>query len=210
MTKPPMGIWELRCPKPPERKKVRSLTRVRVFVIPWSVTYQAPRSMGFYRHKYWSGLPFPSPRDLSDPGIKPGYSTLQADALPSEPPGKPDSQSFGCFRLPLIAKVLELSGCSFLTYFNGTWQANGFQSWPVTNFIIIIIIIEVQLIYVAATAAKSLQSCPTLCDPIDSSPPGSSVHGIFQARVLEWGAIAFSVPLHDLQLIHGVEFAFLK
>ena len=44
----------------------------------------------------------------------------------------------------------------------------------------------------AAAAAKSLQSCPTLCDPIDGSPPGSFVHGIFQARVLEWGAIAFS------------------
>ena len=44
----------------------------------------------------------------------------------------------------------------------------------------------------AAAAAKSLQLCPTLCDPIDSSPPDSSVHGIFQARVLEWGAIAFS------------------
>ena len=44
----------------------------------------------------------------------------------------------------------------------------------------------------AAGAAKSLQSCPTLCDPIDGSPPGSSAHGIFQARVLEWGAIAFS------------------
>ena len=44
----------------------------------------------------------------------------------------------------------------------------------------------------AAAAAKSLQSCPTLCNPIDGSPPGSSVHGIFQARVLEWGAIAFS------------------
>ena len=42
-------------------------------------------------------------------------------------------------------------------------------------------------------ADKSLQSCPTLCDPIDSSPPGSSIHGIFQARVLEWGAIAFSI-----------------
>ena len=42
-----------------------------------------------------------------------------------------------------------------------------------------------------AAAAKSLQSCLTLCDPIDGSPPGSSVHGIFQARVLEWGAIAF-------------------
>ena len=45
---------------------------------------------------------------------------------------------------------------------------------------------------VAAAAAKSLQSCPTLSDPMDCSLPGSSVHGIFQARVLEWGAIAFS------------------
>ena len=44
--------------------------------------------------------------------------------------------------------------------------------------------------------AKSLQSCPTLCDPIDGSPPGSSIHGIFQARVLEWGAIAFSIPTY--------------
>ena len=44
----------------------------------------------------------------------------------------------------------------------------------------------------AAAAAKSLQSCPTLCDPIDSSPPGSSVPGILQARILEWVAISFS------------------
>ena len=44
----------------------------------------------------------------------------------------------------------------------------------------------------AATAAKSLQSCPTLCDPIDGSPPGSPVPGILQARTLEWGAISFS------------------
>ena len=45
---------------------------------------------------------------------------------------------------------------------------------------------------ISAAAAKSLQLCPTLCDPIDGSPPGSPVSGIFQARVLEWGAIAFS------------------
>ena len=44
----------------------------------------------------------------------------------------------------------------------------------------------------AAAAAKSLQLCPTLCDPIDSSPPGSSVHGILQARTLEWVAISSS------------------
>ena len=50
-----------------------------------------------------------------------------------------------------------------------------------------------------AAAAKSHQSCPTLCDPIDGSPPGSSVHGILQARVLEWGAIAFSeIRVNDL------------
>ena len=45
--------------------------------------------MGFSRQEYWSGLPFPSPGDLPDPGIEPGSPTLQADALPSEPPGKP-------------------------------------------------------------------------------------------------------------------------
>ena len=44
----------------------------------------------------------------------------------------------------------------------------------------------------AAAAAKSLQSCPIPCDPIDGSPPGSPVHGVFQARVLEWVSIAFS------------------
>ena len=47
--------------------------------------------------------------------------------------------------------------------------------------------------YAAAVAAKSLQSCLTLCDPIDGSPPGSPIPGIFQARVLEWVAIAFSI-----------------
>ena len=47
----------------------------------------------------------------------------------------------------------------------------------------------------AATVAKSLQSCPTLCDPIDGSPPGSPVPGILQARILEWAAISFSRDL---------------
>ena len=47
------------------------------------------KGMGFSRQEYWSGLPLPSPRDLPDPGIKPGSSVLQAGSLPSEPPGKP-------------------------------------------------------------------------------------------------------------------------
>ena len=57
--------------------------------MPWTVAYQAPPSMGFSRQEYWNGLPFPSPEDLPDPGIEPGSPALQADALPSEPPGKP-------------------------------------------------------------------------------------------------------------------------
>ena len=49
------------------------------------------------------------------------------------------------------------------------------------------------MVAAAATTAKSLQSCPTLCDPIDGSPPGFSVPGILQARILEWVAISFSM-----------------
>ena len=75
-------------------------------------------------------MPFPSPGDLPDPGIKTRSPTMQADSLPSA---------------------------------------------------------------AAAAAAKSLQSCPTLCDPIDGRPPGSSVPGILQARILEWVAISFSI-----------------
>ena len=92
--------------------------------------------MEFSRQEYWSGLPFPSPGALPNPGIEPGSPALQADTLPSEPPAAAAAA--------------------------------------------------------AAAAAKSLQSCPTPRDPMDCSLSGSLVHGIFQARILEWVAIAFS------------------
>ena len=115
--------------------KVKSLSRVLLFATLWTVAHQAPPSMGFSRQEYWSGLPFPSPGDLPDPGIEPRSPVLQADALTSEPP----------------------------------WILN-----------------------IHAAAAKSLQLCPTLCNPIDGSPPGYPVPGILQARILEWDAISFS------------------
>ena len=65
--------------------KVKSLSRVRLFATPWTVAHQAPLCMGFSRQEYWSGLPFPSPADLPDPGIEPGTPAFQADALTSEP-----------------------------------------------------------------------------------------------------------------------------
>ena len=71
--------------------KWSEVSHARLFVILWTVAYQAPLSMGFFRQEYWSGLPFPSPGELPNPGIEPGSPALQADALPSEPPGKPNS-----------------------------------------------------------------------------------------------------------------------
>ena len=65
------------------------LSSVQLFATPWTIARQAPLSMGFSRQEYWSGLPFPSPGDLPDPGIKPGSPALQADALPPELLGKP-------------------------------------------------------------------------------------------------------------------------
>ena len=56
---------------------------------PWTVACQVPLSMGFPRQECWSGLPFPSPGDLPDPGIEPTPPALQADSLLSEPPAKP-------------------------------------------------------------------------------------------------------------------------
>ena len=63
--------------------KVKLLSRVRLFAAPWIVAYQVPPSVGFSRQEYWSGLPFPSPEDLPDPGIEPGTPVLQADSLPT-------------------------------------------------------------------------------------------------------------------------------
>ena len=68
--------------------EVKWLSHVRLFATPWTVACQAPWSMEFSRQEYWSGLPFPSPGNFPNPGIEPGSPTLQADTLPSEPPGK--------------------------------------------------------------------------------------------------------------------------
>ena len=67
---------------------MKSLSRVQLFATPWTVAYQASPSMGFSRQEYWSGLPFPSPGDLPNPGIEPRSPAMYADALPSEPPEK--------------------------------------------------------------------------------------------------------------------------
>ena len=66
------------------------IDRTEIERAPWTAACQAPLSMGFSRQEYWTGLPFPSPGDLPDPGIKPRSPILQADSLLSEPLGKPN------------------------------------------------------------------------------------------------------------------------
>ena len=68
-----------------------SVSHVRFFATPRTVARQAPLSMGFSRQEYWSGLPFPPPGELLNSKIEPRSPALQADSLPSEPPGKPRS-----------------------------------------------------------------------------------------------------------------------
>ena len=70
--------------------KVKSLSHIQLFDTLWTVAYHAPPSMEFSRQEYRSGLPFPSPGDLLDPALELWSSALQADTLPSEPPGKHD------------------------------------------------------------------------------------------------------------------------
>ena len=74
--------------------EVKSLSGVQLFVTPWTIVYRAPPSLGFSRQEYWSGLPFPSPGDLPNPGIEPRSPELQADALLPEPPGKPGDELY--------------------------------------------------------------------------------------------------------------------
>ena len=74
---------------------------------PWAVAHQAPLSKGFSRQEYGSGCPFPSPRDLPDPGIEPGSFALQADSLPSETIGNCSSNSEEGNGNPLHCSCLE-------------------------------------------------------------------------------------------------------
>ena len=70
---------------------VQPLSHVSLFLTPWTVTHQVPLSMGFPRQEYWSGLPFPSPEDLPNPGVEPTYPASPALAdrfFTTEPPGK--------------------------------------------------------------------------------------------------------------------------
>ena len=108
---------------------VKSLSRVRLFATPWTVAHQAPLSMGFSRQEYWSGLPFPSLGDLPDPGIEPRSPALQADALTSEPPGKPRVKQILSYEVVILNLGTERLKCITLM----AKQQKESSNTPVTN-----------------------------------------------------------------------------
>ena len=119
--------------------------------------------MEFSRQEYCSGLPF-SLGELTDWGAEAGSSALQADSLTSEPLGRPtDTNRQISFRKTGTVDT----PCSSIWGSCWSWRKCKKES-------------------------QVAQSCPTLCETMDCSPPGSSVHGILQARILEWVAISFS------------------
>ena len=97
-------------------------------VIPWTVACQAPLSMGFSRQEYWSGLPFPAPGELTNPGIEPSSPSLQADALPTELCGKPTCHTIN----PL--KVYISVGFSIITVVIHYHKFRTFPSPPKETF----------------------------------------------------------------------------
>ena len=86
----------------------QSLSCAQLFAIPWTVAHQAPLSMGFPRREYWSGLPFPSPWDLPNPGIEPASPALGGRFFTTEPSGEPLSDSSYIFLIIFFFWIILL------------------------------------------------------------------------------------------------------
>ena len=147
---------------------------------PWTVSCQAPLSMKFSRKEYQIGLLCPPPGYLPDPRIEPETPVSlhwQSGSLPLAPPEKP---------LYVHATAKSLQSCPTLCDpLDGSppgspfWDSPGKNTGVGCHFLLQCMKVK--------SESEVAQSCPTLSDPMDCSPTGSSVHGIFQARVLEWG-----------------------
>ena len=135
--------------------KVKLLSHVQLFATPWTAAYQAPPSMGFSRQEFWSGLPFPSPGDLPDPGIESGSPAFQADALISEPPGKPH-----------VTHTHKQKICPLLIKFPCVPCQAIFPALKATVFICIY-----REVWMKANESASYSVMSDSCGPMD--PPGS-------------------------------------
>ena len=131
--------------------------------------------MQFPRQEHWSGLPFPSPGDLPHPGFKPPFPVLAGRFFTTEPPGKPKDAAAAAVSLSDSVQPLRRQP----TRLPRPWDSPGKNTGVGCHFLLQCMKVE--------SESEVAQSCPIPSDPMHCSPPGSSIHGIFQARVLEWG-----------------------
>ena len=141
--------------------------------------------MGFSRQGYWSGWPFSSSVDLPDPWIRPRSLVLQVDSLPTELPGKPTEplltpSSLHPFSFKVPSLLLQMG-----TKFSFHW---------ILFSVSIVCVCVCVCVYMRAhmCVLSRFWLFVTLCDSLNFSLPGSSVHGIFQARILEWVTSSYS------------------
>ena len=159
---------------------------------PWPVACQAPLSIGFSRHKCWSGLPFPSPGKFPNPRIELESPAMAGRLFTTEPPGMPDSYP------PYKTDKQQVLLCSTENYtqyliiiYNGreyihTHTSESLPSTPETNTTFFFRLFITQLCKsTTCVCVLVAQSHPTLCGPMDCSQPGSTVRGILQARILD-------------------------
>ena len=171
---------------------MKSLSRAPLFETPWTVACQAPLSMGFSRQEYWSGLPFPSPGDLPNPGIEPGSPALQADSLLAEP--REEVTKVGLLRW-LGIEPGQLFGRQLCSPLYRQCSLNYTQIFYIVNKWLIKAVKELNW-KDGCMCAKSLQSCPTLFNLVDCSLPGPSVHGDSPGK--NTGAGCRAIPLQGV------------
>ena len=195
-----------------------SLCVLWLFVTPWTVAHKAPLSMEFSRH-YWSGLPFPSPGDVPTPGIKTGSPALQVDSLPyrcPHPPTLPHLPRYCIhgFNQPgmenIWEKILEnsrkhnlnlphTSNCLYNSYMENSAVTTGlekvsFHPNPKEEQCHRMFKLVHDCTHFTCKQESEWKSLSRvqLCNPMACNLPGSSVHGILQARILEW--VASPIP----------------
>ena len=148
--------------------------------------------MDFSRSEYWSREPFPSPGDLPNPGTKPRSPVMWADSLPAEPQGKPKITRVGS--LSPLQRSSQPQNWTWVSCIAGRF----FTTWALRG-----------APFSLSVHAKLLQSCLTLCNTVDCSPPGSSVH--VDSRQEHWSLLPCSPPRelsnpgiqpHLLRLLH--------
>ena len=165
-------------------KLSRSLSHARLFATPWTVAHQAPLSMGFSKQANYL-----SKRRVKDRYISAPTLSYQKNLFLGNLPYRKNCREF--FKL----KKVNLDCNSNLhVKANALMKIQDSVNAYIASFLLLINIKckHIKKVYNSAAAAKSLQSCPPLCDSKNDSPPGSAIPGILQARTLEWVAISFS------------------